>query len=237
MNAYTYVKDSGTAASWGIVVLPEIFGLNGFIKSTVDRLSEIHHVPVVALDHMYLGAGESKVYDYVADLELALKAMENVKGEDFVKLFSSTLDEVQVTHPSIKSFAVVGYCFGGKLAYLAGVDPRVACIVSYYGARPHTDSFYSTMTVIQALASARRGDTALRVSSFYGGIDGSITEEDRARSKSELALAGIQYEETVYAEAGHAFCNSERVDRYDAKASNASIARVDDVLSKYARAV
>ena len=233
MKNYLYEQGEEYESSWAIVAMPEIFGLNQFIKGTVDRLADMHHVPTVALDHMYLGAGESKVYDYVADRETAHHAMVGVHGDAFIKLFSSTVDDIQVAHPTITSIAVIGYCFGGRLAYLSGVDKRVSNIVSYYGAGPHTDNYYEGKTVIQALAAARAHDPHLVVTGLYGGADAGIPETDRARTKEELTAADINYTEVVYPTAGHAFCNHERADRYDAAASTQSIALVDDILFQY----
>lgn len=229
---YSYTNDQSTETGkdWAIIVLPEIFGLNSFIRGTVDRLAATHGVAVTALDHFYPFTGAARVYDYVADREEAHHAMTIVTGEKFMDFLSHELDMLQAVHPSVKHFAVIGFCFGGRLAYLAGVDQRVSTIVSYYGAGPHTENFYKNLSAVETLAQTRKGAKDLRVLALYGGTDASIPEEVRAKTSTTLTDAGIPFDEVVYPEAGHAFCNHERPDRYNADACAQSIATVDEFL-------
>jgi carboxymethylenebutenolidase len=206
---------------WAIVVLPEIFGVNGFVSGVVDRLGKTHKVPACAVDFFFPVTGQHKVYDYVADREEAHHAMTEVSSEVFLEYFTSELDRMQTEHPSVTKFAVVGFCFGGNLAYLAGTDPRVQKIISFYGTRAEP--------AVRALAAARATNPP-SVLSFYGGTDTSIPESDRALTKKLLSDAHIPYQEVVYPDAGHAFMNHERPDRYHEASANDSIARVDAFL-------
>lgn len=199
---------------WAIVVLPEIFGVNGFVSGTVERLVKAHAVPVCAIDFFFPVTGEHKVYDYVADREAAHGAMERVTNEAFNTYFKSELDRIQAEHPSVTKFAVVGFCFGGRLAYLTGLDSRVQKIISFYGGRAGE---------CVALLAEARARSSLRVLAFYGGQDASISLEDRDQTAHVLTEAGISYQAITYEEAGHAFMNQERTDRYhEASAQNAT---------------
>ncbi len=206
---------------WAIVVLPEIFGVNGFIRGTAERLAQKHGVPAYPVDFFFPVTGEHKVYDYVADRDAAHSAMGSVTNEVFSDYFKSELDRMQAEHPEVKKFAVVGFCFGGRLAYLAGVDQRVQKIVSYYGGRAHE--------CVVALSHAR-ANSDLQVLAFFGGKDESIPPADQADTKNVLDAAHISYESQVYLDAGHAFCNQERADRYHEASAIDSISRTDAFL-------
>lgn len=207
---------------WAIVVLPEIFGVNGFVSGTVERLGSTHGVPAYAVDFFFPVTGEHKVYDYLTDREAAHGAMGSVTNEVFNTYFKSELDRIQAEHPEVKKFAVVGFCFGGRLAYLTGLDTRVQKIVSYYGGR--------AKECVAQLAQVR-ANSDLKVLALFGGTDESIPAADRASTKAKLDSAHIAYEEVVYADAGHAFCNHERADRYHAASAADSIVRTDVFLS------
>lgn len=199
---------------WAIVVLPEIFGINGFVSGVVERLALTHGVPVYAIDFFFPVTGEHKMYDYVADREAAHGAMERVTNEAFNTYFKSELDRIQAEHPSVTKFAVVGFCFGGRLAYLAGLDSRVQKIVSFYGGRAGE---------CVALLAKARAHTSLKVLAFFGGQDASIPLGDRDQTAHVLTEAGISYQAITYEEAGHAFMNQERGDRYhEASAQDAT---------------
>jgi carboxymethylenebutenolidase len=198
---------------WAIVVLPEIFGINGFVQSVVERLGREQGVPTVAVDFMHAATGTHAVYSY-ADMEGAHAIAQKVTNEMFMSAFKSAVDTVQAEHRQVIKIAVVGFCMGGRLAYLAGTDPRVEKVISFYGTRPSE--------AVAALAAART-NSSLKVLSFYGGTDISIPESDRDNTAHVLTEAGISCQAITYPDAGHAFMNHERSDRYhEASAEDAT---------------
>ncbi len=201
---------------WAIAVLPEIFGVNGFVSGMVEKLGSAHGVPAFAIDSFFPVTGERKVYDYVVDREAAHSVMGSVTNEVFNIYFKSELDRIQAEHSNVTKFAVVGFCFGGRLAYLTGLDPRVQKIVSFYGGR--------ASECVGLLAQAR-ANSDLKVLAFFGSKDESIPPTDRAKTKTQFEAAHIAYEEVVYADAGHAFMNHERADRYHEASAKDSLVR------------
>ena len=153
-----------------------------------------------------------------------------MRGEDFIQLFTRALDDIQSEHSGIAEFIVVGFCFGGRLAWLSGVDKRVARIISFYGGQPHVANYYEGKTPVEALIDAREGDHGLQVLGFYGGQDESIPAEDIGKTKELLAEADISYVEEVYQSAGHAYFNDARPERYNAEASKQSWQIIKDFL-------
>jgi carboxymethylenebutenolidase len=124
-----YVAEAQGKARGAIVVLQEIFGANHHIRSVADRFAaEGYHAVAPALfDRLRPG------------IELGYGPDDIAKGRDLraqIKL-DDTLQDVQAAvdeagkHGKV---AVVGYCWGGSLAYLAATRLEgLACAIGYYG--------------------------------------------------------------------------------------------------------
>lgn len=212
-----------------VIVLPEIFGVTEFIQRTVDRFAREFEIVAFALDHFYAVTGEVEVLDYSTGMARGVEIMQQMTGEGFYRLFTQALDEIQAEHSEISEFIVVGFCFGGRLAYLAGMDERVSRLVSFYGGQPHMPNYFEGKSPVEALAAAR-GGSGLEVLAFYGGQDESIPAGDRAKTKQLLGEASIHFTEKVYEQAGHAYFNDSRPERYSAEAAQQSWAVVKEFI-------
>lgn len=112
-----------------IVVLQEIFGINAHMRAVTDGFADEGYLAVapslfdrvrsgISLEHTPSGietgigyAMRLETAELLADMGAAVK---------------------HVAHVGL--VGAVGYCFGGKLAYMAACHLPVACCVSYYGA-------------------------------------------------------------------------------------------------------
>lgn len=224
-NTAHYTQESTKA----VIVLPEIFGITDYIKGVTDRFAGDFSLPAFALDHFYSVAGEAEVFDYYGDYSRNMEIMNSMKGEDFYKLFQQALSGIQAEYPTVTEFIVVGFCFGGRLAYLAGMDERVSKVVSFYGGQPHLPNYFDGKSPVEALVDVR-GGSRLKVLAFYGGQDESIPADDRTKTKELLELAKIDYTEKVYEHAGHAYFNDSRPERYSAEAAKESWEVIKDFI-------
>lgn len=206
------------ATNQAIIILPEIFGLNSFIQQTIDKVAIKTEIPVFGLDifapadNSVSNLNSATVVPY-SDIDKAISLKNNLTAEQFLNLLSSGLDQIQNRFPNIQNFSILGFCFGGRLAYLSGTDPRVQKIIACYGSGMNTP-FWKNMSCVQALCQTRRSDTLLDVLSIFGSQDHSITQEDRNTAVDLLQEAEINYQEIVVA-AGHAFLNFEREQVYN----------------------
>lgn len=220
---YLYESQYNSKASvlnTAVIVLPEIFGVTDFIASTADRFASECNIPSFALDFFYQLTGEPNKFDYSTDMQKGIELMQKMRGEDFLVIFNSAIEEISKTYPDVQNIIVCGFCFGGRLAYLAGLnDSRVNKIISFYGAGANQSNYIDGKSCIEALSSKRSGDTNLSVLSFYGGTDESIPIEDRHKTKSLFDATNINYQEVVCVEAGHAFFNNQRAQMYNRDAS------------------
>ena len=125
----TYIAQPNGTPLGGLVIIQEIFGLNNHIKSIADRYAcEGYLVTAPALfDRIDKG------------IELNYESKDIIKGRD---LKNATGDELPLKDidaaRSIASAAgkvgIIGFCWGGTLAWLAACKvPGFTCASSYYG--------------------------------------------------------------------------------------------------------
>jgi carboxymethylenebutenolidase len=111
-----------------IVVLQEIFGVNSHIQSVTDGFAAEGYTAIAPSLFDRIRRGIQLGYG-PEDRQEAIGYMQQLKIDD-------TLKDVGAASIVVKNsgrVGVVGYCWGGKLAYLAACDLPVACAVVYYG--------------------------------------------------------------------------------------------------------
>ncbi len=216
-------------ADKAIIMLPDIWGQTDYATTTAQALSQRYDQPCYMVDYFYQLTKKANNFDPQTDQAEAVGLMSKLTGEDFVAIFQSALEEIQKAQPQLVELTALGFCFGGRLAYLAGLSKIVTKLVSFYGAGAHTADFYQGHTPIEALALARGGDTSLKALSFYGSEDASIPEPDRAKTALELRNAPISYRAECYP-AGHAYFQQGR-DSYVQAAAEKSWHDLDTFLS------
>jgi carboxymethylenebutenolidase len=111
-----------------IVVVQEVFGVNSHIRAVTDGYAKEGYVAIAPCLFDRLRRG----------IELGYSAAELQEGQGYVK----QLEEEQTRADMATAIAVVkhagrigvvGYCWGGTVAYLAACELPVACAVVYYG--------------------------------------------------------------------------------------------------------
>jgi carboxymethylenebutenolidase len=126
-----YVSEAKAVFHSAVVVIQEIFGVNSHIRSVVDD---------------YAGQGfyaiAPALFDRVQpDLELTYEQPGIGRGRDAagkIKLDIALLDVAAAIRyaaqvPGVATVAVLGFCWGGTLAWLAATRLNPAAAVGYYG--------------------------------------------------------------------------------------------------------
>jgi carboxymethylenebutenolidase len=221
MNDYLKIISSNQNSPQALVVLPDIWSQTSYSIDTATQFANRFGLPVYLLDYFYELTGRSNNFNPQADRTLATDLMARMTGEDFVDIFNKALADIKTAQPRLEAMAVVGFCFGGRLAYLSGLSSEVKKIISFYGAGANNSNYYEGKTPIEALCEIRHADESFKVLSFYGSKDGSIPEADRELTAQSFKNAGISYTEKVY-NAGHAYFQPGRADMYNETAANAS---------------
>jgi carboxymethylenebutenolidase len=126
----TYRADPTDTPKGAVVVLHEIFGINSHVKKVVDAFAAQGYVAIAPA-----------LFDRIRkDVALGYSEAEFAEGFELMKKadMDDAFADIQATVDSVRSVgkvAVVGYCWGGTLAYVAANQVKnLACAIGYYGA-------------------------------------------------------------------------------------------------------
>lgn len=128
-----YLATSVDGRGPGIVLCQEIFGVNQAMRETADLLAEEGYTVLVPDLYWRQERGVDLGYDE-ADFARAFSLYQGFDEALGVEDIGAALKALDALEACEGELGVVGYCLGGKLAYLAGCRlPQVACAVGYYG--------------------------------------------------------------------------------------------------------
>lgn len=128
-----YLASPESASGSGIVVLQEIFGVNHVMRDLADGYAAAGHFAIVP-DLFWRQEPGIQITDKT-EAEWA-RAFELYKGfdEDLgVRDAIVALDHLRGVSGCSGKVGSVGYCLGGKLAYLMATRSDTDCAVGYYG--------------------------------------------------------------------------------------------------------
>ena len=113
-----------------LVVIQEIFGVNSHIKNVTDGFAADGYVAIAPA--LFDRVERDFETGYApADIERGRMVRGKLQIEDAVKDIAAAVTELQKTGLKV---GVVGYCFGGTMAWLAATRiPGVAAASSFYG--------------------------------------------------------------------------------------------------------
>ena len=163
MRDYLIASETDATAEKAIIVLPDIWGQTDYSYSTLKQLTERFKCPCYLLDYFYEITKTPSKFNPETDEAKALSLMDMMRGEEFMDIFTTALNDIKVEQPKLKQLAVIGFCFGGRLAYLSGLAGEVSKIVSFYGAGAHTENYLDDKSPITALCDKRKNDKQLKV--------------------------------------------------------------------------
>ena len=124
-----YRADPTGKPKGGLVVIQEIFGVNHHIRNVCDRFAASGYAAVAPAMFDRAKANVDLGYDKAA-MDEGVKLRAAIKLEDSLKDVQAAIDALK---PSGK-VGVIGYCWGGSLAFLAATRlTGLACAVGYYG--------------------------------------------------------------------------------------------------------
>jgi carboxymethylenebutenolidase len=123
-----YVAGS-TDAPRAVIVVQEAFGVNGHIRSVVDRFADAGYFSIAP--QLFHRDGSPEVpYDNFDD---AMKYMANLSKDGITNDLNATTDFLSTLGYQQPNIGVVGYCMGGTVSFVAATIGNVGAAVSFYG--------------------------------------------------------------------------------------------------------
>jgi carboxymethylenebutenolidase len=132
-SAYLAIAEGGKGP--GIVLCQEIFGINDAMRAKADVLAEEGYTVLVP-DLFWRTAPGIELGYSKQDFKQAFALYQHYDEALGLADIQQTLQHLKTlaSCDAEAGLAVVGYCLGGKLAYLAACRlPEVACAIGYYG--------------------------------------------------------------------------------------------------------
>ena len=195
-HALTAYRAANGERRGGIVVIQEVFGVNGHIRDVCDGFAARGYDAIAP-----------SLFDRVeAHVELAYDDEGIAKGRELVGQLAWERPLIDIwaaglqLHPQGR-VGVVGYCWGGTVAWLAACRLDVACAAAYYG---------------RQIADFPDDHPRCPTIAHFGAEDPLIPLD--AVERVRAANPGVPLH--VYAGAGHGFnCDARRDFRPDAAAT------------------
>jgi carboxymethylenebutenolidase len=204
-DAYV-AEPAGGIASAAIVVIQEIFGVNAGIRRKCDQLAEAGYLAIAPDLFWRLEPGIELDPDIPDQFQAALGWMGKFDQDLGIRDIEAT---IRAARGEVKGGKVgaVGYCLGGRLAYMAAARTDVDASVGYYAvgidgllgekhaiARPlmlHiAGSDHFVTADVQAAMHAGLDDHPKITLHDYPGVDhGFATESGKRRSDAVAKLA------------------------------------------------
>ncbi len=175
----------------GVVVIQEIFGVNENIKSIADWLAGQGFVALAPDLFWRLEPDVSLTDKTEEEWQKAFSLMNDFDPQKGVTDIQSTINTLR-SHPACNGKAgLIGYCLGGKMAYMAACGTDIDAAVGYYG-----------VGIQDMLAEAENISNPLML--HIAGKDAFVPPEAQAAIETALGKHP-QITLHVYADDDHAF--------------------------------
>lgn len=186
----------GRGGAPGLLVFQEAFGVNGHIRGLCEAFAREGWL--AAAPELYHRTAPGQVFPY-GDITPARPHMQAMTEAGLRADQQAAFDWLR--DQGCHAVGAIGYCMGGRMAFLANADLPLAAAVSYYGGG------------IQNL-----GD---RVSDLHGpmlfhwaGRDAHVTPEHARAVEDSLRAAGRPFVSVHHSEADHGFNCDERASHH-----------------------
>ena len=127
-----YVARPNEAPKSAIIVIQEIFGVNAGIRRKCDRLAEDGYLAIAPDLFWRLEPGIELDPDVEKEFQLALDLMGKFDQDQGIRDIEATIHHLR-EEEQIAKVGCVGYCLGGRLAFMTAARTDVDVSVGYYG--------------------------------------------------------------------------------------------------------
>ena len=183
------------------IVLPEVFGVNAWVRSVADRLAVQGH-PALAVPLFARTAPDLELAYEPSDLALGRRHKDATTSAQILADVAAALSWVRARYPQA-AVHVVGFCFGGHAAFLAATLPGVEHAFDFYGAgvsRMRPGGGEPSLALLPEIQA--------RLTCVFGTADPLIPSEDREAigvALRQVDPAGQRLRSLEIADADHGF--------------------------------
>lgn len=212
MEGYLAEPDGGGPYA-AVLVLQEAFGVNGYVRSVCERLADRGFVALAPELFHRSGRHVELAYDDMPRVVQELGALTMDGVEDDVGTAIAALRARSDVDP--KRIGVVGFCFGGYAAILAGLTTAVEAVVAFYpGMLVQPRPNLKLRPLIDRVHQLRAA-TLIQL----GGDDPGFPQADIEAIRRELGRSKARHEVHVWPGAKHGFHSDDRAPVFHPRAA------------------
>lgn len=128
-----YVAEPAGPPSTAIIVIQEIFGVNAGIRRKCDMLAEAGYLAIAPDLFWRIESGVELDRDVAPEMERALSLMGQFDQDTGIRDIEATIRTARALLPEGGKIGAVGYCLGGRLAFMTAARTDIDASVGYYG--------------------------------------------------------------------------------------------------------
>lgn len=186
-----YLAEPAGPPKAAIIVVQEIFGLTAGIRRKADDWAALGYLAIAPEMFWRFAPGFDADPDIPDQLEQAMALRTHFDFDQAVADVEAAIRHARAVIGASGKVGVVGFCWGGSVAYLAATRTDADACVGYYG-RQITDHLNEAHAIARPLLL------------HFGEMDASIPAEMRANVRTALS-GSPRVEIHDYAGAGHGF--------------------------------
>ena len=191
MDAYTSVPD-GDGPFPGIIIFQEAYGVNAHIRDVADRFAREGYAAIAP--ELFQRSAEPGFEGNYTDFATVAPHMQKITV-DGLSFDIESAYEWLIENPKVNpdKIAVIGFCMGGRVAFLANALVPIQASVSFYGGG------------IPALLPQFAHDIHAPQLFMWGGDDSHIPAEQIKQVTDAMDETMKPYVSKVFPGVGHAF--------------------------------
>jgi carboxymethylenebutenolidase len=192
-GAYLALPKAGKGPA--VIIIQEIFGVNSHIRSVADQYAQDGYV-AIAPDVFWRTQPRVELGYVGADRDKGIEILQKTHVDLAVADIGATAAALRAMPEVTGKIAAIGYCFGGRLAYLAAAQGSLDAAVAYYGGGIQNQLELADRIKVPMLF-------------HYGELDAHIPVSDVGEVKARFA-GRDNAELFLYPNADHGFNCSDR---------------------------
>lgn len=205
-----YVAEPEGDARGAVVVLQEAFGVNAHIRDVTDRFAAAGHL--AAAPHLFWRSGDPELgYE---DMTEVMPFIMQLQADEIEADLEATFDHLAGLGVDRSQVAVVGFCMGGSVSFVAGCFWKLGAAVTFYGGgiAQSRFGFPPLFDLAPTLQTPWLG--------LFGDLDTSIPTAEVQGLEKALAGASVATEVVRYPDANHGFHCDARDSYHEASAKD-----------------
>ena len=182
--------------SAGLLVFQEAFGVNAHIRDVTERFAREGYLAIAPELFHRTGPGFEGRYD---DFPAARQQVQALREPAMEADFRAAYDWLRANSGANAPVAAIGYCMGGRAAFLASTVLPLQCAISYYGGGIAPNAFFTAGLLDRAK------DVRAPLLLVWGGLDKHIGPEQMRAVTEALRAAGKDFANVEFSAADHGF--------------------------------